>query len=147
MFASKVIWASALTALVLSCGGPDRPPENPAQGPATGGRGSDVLPTLPSPTPAPGNEPIPGPGGPDTTPNSDTPQDGSGPTTGPVSWRELRSPLIALGPVVPSALKLDSDRLATGGSGAASGRPGSITGGTSATGGFGALGGGGNAVR
>jgi hypothetical protein len=129
--------ASALTALVLSCGGRERPPENPTQGPASGGRGPDVLPGLPAPTPAPGTEPAPTPGGPDTTPTSssggDLPANGTTPN-GAISWRELRSPLIAVGPGLPSAPRFGSADVGRGGSGAASGSPG-ITGGTSPTGG------------
>jgi len=76
---------AALVVLAVACGGPDRPAENPTQGP-TGGQGATDLPILPSPTPAPGNEPAPAPGGPDTTPASPVP------TT---SMFESRSPLIA----------------------------------------------------
>ena len=139
MFVRRLLWAGALTGLVLSCGGPDRPPDNPAQGPATGGRGTDIVPTLPSPSPPPGTEPMPGPGGPDTTPNGEIPPAGDGPPNAPISWRELRSPLIALGPSPPNALDaLSSDGLATGGSGASSGRAPIVTGGASAKGGSGA---------
>lgn len=75
----------SLVVLALGCGGPDRPAENPTQGP-TGGQSSTDLPSMPSPTPAPGTEPVPSPGGPDTTPA------GQAPST---SMLESRSPLLA----------------------------------------------------
>lgn len=129
---TRMLWTSALTALVLSCGGRERPPENPSQGPASGGQGSDVVPALPSPSPPPGTEPVPGPGGPDTLPDGSTQPEGAPP--GPLSWRELRSPLIALGPVSPAALPRGFDAQVTGGT-SGGGRPPISTGGTPSTGG------------
>ena len=78
--------SGALVALAVACGGPDRPAENPTQGP-TGGQSSTDLPSIPSPTPAPGTEPVPAPGGPDTTPTSQAPN---------TSMLDSRNPLIAL---------------------------------------------------
>lgn len=77
--------SGALVVLAMACGGPDRPAENPLQGP-TGGQSSTDIPELPAPTPAPGTEPVPAPGGPDTTPASEIPS---------TSWLDVRSPVIA----------------------------------------------------
>ncbi len=77
--------SGALVVLAVACGGPDRPAENPLQGP-TGGQSSTDIPVLPSPTPAPGTEPVPAPGGPDTVPGSDAPS---------TTMLDVRSPVIA----------------------------------------------------
>lgn len=105
--------SGALVAFAMACGGPDRPAENPTQGP-TGGQSSTDLPMMPSPTPAPGTEPVPAPGGPDTTPASQAPSS---------SLLDVRSPLIA------TALYSEADvygktQAGSGVGGAAGGTPG-----------------------
>ena len=111
---SRAPLSAALVVLAFACGGPDRPAENPTQGP-TGGQSSTDLPAIPSPTPAPGTEPVPAPGGPDTTPASDVPS---------TSLLDVRSPLIA------NALYSETEvygkaQAGSGVGGAAGGRPGS----------------------
>jgi hypothetical protein len=105
--------SGALVVLAVACGGPDRPADNPTQGP-TGGQSSTDLPLMPSPTPAPGTEPAPAPGGPDTTPAGEAPS---------TSLLEVRSPLIA------TALYSEADvygkaQAGSGFGGAAGGMPG-----------------------
>lgn len=131
LLASKARVSSALLAMAIACGGPDRPAENPTQGPSTGGQGTDVLP-LPEPAPVPGSEPPPGPGGPDTTPSGTNPgQFGVPGAPTKTELRDLRSPLIGLSPFA-ARRPIES---AVGGSGAVSGRPGVTKGGSSFGGG------------
>ena len=110
----------SLPAIVVGCGGPNRPADDPTRG--TGGSGSlDLLPEVPNPNPTP--EPAPAPGGPDPTPTGEL---SPTLTVDPSVLRDLRGPLIAA--ALPSDGTPVGSELANSGAGPG-GRPGIGSGG------------------